>query len=168
MVASGRMRSRAPRSFPCPVWCGRRPKTRFCRKYHVLEPLDAVLHRRGVGTQHVQAGTVGHDIDLHVLVLLAVIFDHVGGVVEREIHHLGSFWSTWIAMRCSLGRRQARSWRRRWKARRRSETTKHNQTPKLGYSLVIASGAKQSILRAGRNGLLAPCFVASLARNDGE
>jgi hypothetical protein len=33
-------------------------------------------------------GAIGHDVDFDFLVLAAVIFQHVGGVVEREIHHL--------------------------------------------------------------------------------
>src|ERR1700684_1414004 len=57
-------------------------------KHHVLEPLDAVLHRRGVGAQHVQAGTIGDDVDVNVLVPGAIIFDHVGGVVQHHVHDL--------------------------------------------------------------------------------
>ena len=78
-------------------------------KRQILEPLDAVLHRRGVGAQHVQAGAIGDDVDLDVLVLAAIIFDHVGGVVEREVHHL---WIVLIdldrdAMRFGIGREAA-------------------------------------------------------------
>jgi hypothetical protein len=36
----------------------------------------------------VQAGTIGHDIDVDVLVLGPVMFDDVGGVVQHQIHHL--------------------------------------------------------------------------------
>jgi hypothetical protein len=36
----------------------------------------------------VRAGAVGNDVDFHVLVPAAVIFDHIGGIVQREVHHL--------------------------------------------------------------------------------
>src|ERR1700730_8335932 len=35
-----------------------------------------------------EAGTIGDDIDLHVLVPGAIIFDHMAGVVQREVHDL--------------------------------------------------------------------------------
>ncbi len=54
----------------------------------VLEMLDAILHRRGVGPQHMQAGTIGDDIDADLFVPGAVIFDHVGGVVQHHVHDL--------------------------------------------------------------------------------
>ena len=43
----------------------------------------------GVGPQHVQARTVGDDIDINVFVLGLIIFDHVAGVVQRQVHDLG-------------------------------------------------------------------------------
>ena len=49
--------------------------------------LDAILHRRGVVAQHVQAGTEGDDLDLHFLAEVLVVLLDVGGVVERQIHH---------------------------------------------------------------------------------
>jgi hypothetical protein len=71
-----------------------------------LNPLDAILHRRGVGAQHVQSRAVGDDVDVDVLVLRAVILDHVGGVVQRQIHQ---FWIVLIdlnddAMRLAFAR----------------------------------------------------------------
>jgi len=36
-----------------------------------------------------QAGPVGDDIDVDLLALGAIIFDDIGGVVERQIHHGG-------------------------------------------------------------------------------
>ena len=52
----------------------------------ILEMLDAILHRRGVFAQHVEPGAVGHEIDVNVLALVAVIFDDVGDIVECQIH----------------------------------------------------------------------------------
>jgi hypothetical protein len=31
---------------------------------------------------------VGDDLDVDVLVFAAVIFDHVGGIVQHQVHHL--------------------------------------------------------------------------------
>jgi hypothetical protein len=33
-----------------------------------------------------QAGAIGDDIHIYVLTLGAVIFDHVRGVIQREVH----------------------------------------------------------------------------------
>ena len=71
-------------------------------KHHVLEPLDAVLHRRGVGAQHVQAGTVGHDIDLDVFVLGAVISMMLVALFSTRFITCGSFWSIWMVTRWGL------------------------------------------------------------------
>src|SRR5262249_19320440 len=60
----------------------------FSREYLLLEALDAILHRRGIGAQHVQARTVGDDLDIHVLALATIMFDHIGGIVEHQVHHL--------------------------------------------------------------------------------
>ena len=38
----------------------------LARKRHFLEMLDTILHRRGIAPQHVQARTVGDDIDVDV------------------------------------------------------------------------------------------------------
>ena len=46
-------------------------------------------HRRAIGAQHVHAGTVGDDLDVYVLALAAIMFDHVGGVVQHHVHHGG-------------------------------------------------------------------------------
>src|SRR5262249_48010766 len=41
-----------------------------------------------IGTKHMEPGTIGDDVDVHVLVLGPVIFDHVRGIVQRQVHHL--------------------------------------------------------------------------------
>ena len=35
-----------------------------------------------------QAGAIGDDIDFHVLVHDAIMFDHIGSVVQRKVHDL--------------------------------------------------------------------------------
>src|SRR3979411_461222 len=57
-------------------------------KHRFLELLYPIPHWRGVGPQHMQAGTVGDDVDVHVFVLAAIIFDNVGGVVQYQVHDL--------------------------------------------------------------------------------
>jgi hypothetical protein len=34
-----------------------------------------------------EAGTMGDNIDLHLFVPRALIFDHIGGIVECKVHH---------------------------------------------------------------------------------
>jgi len=35
-----------------------------------------------------QTGAVGDDVDFDVFVLVAIIFDHVGGVTQHQVHEL--------------------------------------------------------------------------------
>jgi hypothetical protein len=45
---------------------------------------------------------MGDNIDLHRFVPRAVIFDHIGGIVERKVHYRRVVSSTWMATRCTL------------------------------------------------------------------
>ena len=53
--------------------------------------LDAVLHRRGVVAQHVEARPVGDDLDIHVLVLVAIIFEQFCALLSARFITAGSF-----------------------------------------------------------------------------
>jgi len=39
--------------------------------------------------QHMQAGAIGNDIDVHILAFCAIIFEDVSGVIQREVHDRG-------------------------------------------------------------------------------
>jgi hypothetical protein len=41
-----------------------------------------------VGAQHVHAGTIGDDLDVNILILGAVMLDHIGRVVQGHVHDL--------------------------------------------------------------------------------
>jgi hypothetical protein len=49
-----------------------------------------------------EAGTMGDNIDLRFFVPRAVIFDHIGGIVESKVHYRRVVSSTWMATRCTL------------------------------------------------------------------
>jgi hypothetical protein len=55
-------------------------------KRRIFQTLDAVFYRRWIGKQHMQAGAIGDDIQIYVITLGAVIFDHVRGVIQHEVH----------------------------------------------------------------------------------
>src|ERR1700730_1134866 len=62
------------------VACG---KLNLAGKCRLLQTLDAVLDRRCIGTQHVQAWAISDDIHVYVLTLGAIVFDDVRGVIQR-------------------------------------------------------------------------------------
>ena len=52
----------------------------------LLIAVSRLLHRRCVAAHHVEAGTVGDELDLDLFAFVLVEFGHVLGVVERHVH----------------------------------------------------------------------------------